>query len=162
MMEFRHSIRYDWVKELIYDTVLCAYLSKIWCYTMLDFQLYHSLLSEEGFSMKFLLPHLPISQLFGSYNVDKKILKRRTSLISLWVDEVIILLADILCRRSPNSVALYTLTSVCIFSILFPIHFLRCWQGEFVYQSRASLLGDHFLFSHVLDVWFKGDIVRRN
>ena len=34
---------------------------------------------------------------------------------------------------------LYTLTSVCIFSILFPIHFLRYWQGEFVKKSRASL-----------------------
>ena len=27
---------------------------------------------------------------------------------------------------------LYTLTSVCIFSILFSIHFQRGWQGEFV------------------------------
>ena len=27
---------------------------------------------------------------------------------------------------------LYTLTSVCIFSILFSIHLLMCWQGEFV------------------------------
>ena len=27
---------------------------------------------------------------------------------------------------------LYTLTSVCIFSILFSIHLLVCWQGEFV------------------------------
>ena len=27
---------------------------------------------------------------------------------------------------------IYTLTSVSIFSILFSIHFLRCWQGEFV------------------------------
>ena len=27
---------------------------------------------------------------------------------------------------------LYTLTSVCIFSILFSIHFLRVWKGEFV------------------------------
>ena len=27
---------------------------------------------------------------------------------------------------------LSTLTSVCIFSILFSIQFLRCWQGEFV------------------------------
>ena len=27
---------------------------------------------------------------------------------------------------------LYTLTSVCIFSILFSIHFLKCWMGEFV------------------------------
>ena len=26
----------------------------------------------------------------------------------------------------------YTMTSVCISSILFSIHFLRCWQGEFV------------------------------
>ena len=23
---------------------------------------------------------------------------------------------------------------------------VKCWQGEFVYQSRASLVGDHFLF----------------
>ena len=75
MMEFMHSIRYDSIKELIYNTVLFACLSKICCYTMLDFQLYHSLLSEEGFSMKFLLPYLPTSQLFGSYDMDKKYLK---------------------------------------------------------------------------------------
>ena len=37
---------------------------------------------------------------------------------------------------------LYTQTSVCIFSILFSRHFLRCWQGEF---SIASFVGDHFL-----------------
>ena len=30
------------------------------------------------------------------------------------------------------ALTLYTLTSVCIFSKLFSIHFLRCWQGEFV------------------------------
>ena len=36
------------------------------------------------------------------------------------------------------SLTLYTPTSVCIFSLLFFIHFLRCWQGEFVLQSRAS------------------------
>ena len=27
---------------------------------------------------------------------------------------------------------LYTPTPVCIFSILFSIHFLKCWMGEFV------------------------------
>ena len=27
---------------------------------------------------------------------------------------------------------LYTLTSVYVFSLLFSIHFLRCWQREFV------------------------------
>ena len=57
---------------------------------------------------------------------------------------------------------LYTLTSVCIFSILFSIHFQRGWQGEFVSQSRAVLVGDHLFYSHDFHVWFKGDIVRRN
>ena len=32
----------------------------------------------------------------------------------------------------------YTLPSVCVFSILFPLHFLWCRQGEFVSQSRES------------------------
>ena len=31
-----------------------------------------------------------------------------------------------------DGLTLYALTSVCIFSTLFFIHFLRCWQGEFV------------------------------
>ena len=57
---------------------------------------------------------------------------------------------------------LYALTSDCIFSILFTIHFQRCWQGEFIEQSRVSLVGDHFLYSHDLNAWFRGDIVRRN
>ena len=57
---------------------------------------------------------------------------------------------------------LYTLTSVCIFSILFSIHFLRCWQREFNHHPRASLAGDLFLYSHDLNDWFRGDIVRRN
>ena len=35
-----------------------------------------------------------------------------------------------------------TLTSVSIFSILFSIHFLRWWQGEFVFFSFS-----HFLYS---------------
>ena len=44
------------------------------------------------------------------------------------------------------------LTSVYIFSILLSGHFLRFWQGEFVKQSRASLVGDHLLYSHDLNV----------
>ena len=31
-----------------------------------------------------------------------------------------------------DGLTFYTLTSVCIFSTLFLIYFLRCWQGEFV------------------------------
>ena len=45
---------------------------------------------------------------------------------------------------------LNTLTLVCIFSILFFIHSLRCWLGEFVYQSRASLVS---WWSFPLSLW---------
>ena len=45
---------------------------------------------------------------------------------------------------------LYTLTSIWTFSILFSIHFLRCWLGEVVYQSRECLVCDHFLYFHDL------------
>ena len=57
---------------------------------------------------------------------------------------------------------IYTLKSGCIFSILFSIHFLKCWREEFVWQSRTSLVGDHFLYSRDPHGWFRGDIVRRN
>ena len=56
----------------------------------------------------------------------------------------------------------YTLALVCIFSIVSSIHHLKRWQGEFVQQSRASLVGDHVLYSLDLNVLFRGDIVRRN
>ena len=37
-------------------------------------------------------------------------------------------------------------TSICIFSILFSIHSLRGWEGEFVSnQEFLYLIGDHFL-----------------
>ena len=51
---------------------------------------------------------------------------------------------------------LYTLTSVCIFSILFSIHFLRSWKGEFVQQSQASILSwwSLPLFSCVIQRWY--------
>ena len=60
------------------------------------------------------------------------------------------------------SLTLYTLTSTSIFSLLFSIHFLRCWLGEFVQQSRVSLVGDNFLYSHDHKTWLRGDVVRRN
>ena len=46
-----------------------------------------------------------------------------------------------------ESWTVYALTSVCIFSILFSIHFLRCCQRELFRRSRASLIGDRFLYS---------------
>ena len=43
------------------------------------------------------------------------------------------------------SLTLCTLISVCIFSILFSIHFLLCWEEEFVSLLRAISVGDHWL-----------------
>ena len=31
-----------------------------------------------------------------------------------------------------------------------PVQFLKCWQGEFVYQSRSSSVVYHFLYSRNL------------
>ena len=75
------------------------------------------------------------------------ILMRRKSTFNIW--------------RNYTYLTLYTLTSVCIFSILFSVCFQRGWQGEFVSQSRAALVGDHLLYSYDFHVWFRGDIVRR-
>ena len=54
------------------------------------------------------------------------------------------------------------LTLVYTFSVLLSIHFLWYWLGEFVYQSGASRVVDHFLYSHYLSVWLSSDMVRRN
>ena len=66
-------------------------------------------------------------------------------------------------RKNPLKyrLTLYSLTSECIFSILFSIHLLRCWQGEFVYQSRTFQASDHFLYSRDLTVGFRGDSIGR-
>ena len=53
---------------------------------------------------------------------------------------------------------LYSLTSVSKFCILFSIHFLGYWQGEFVLQSRVSLVSWYFLFSHDSGVMLLGEI----
>ena len=50
------------------------------------------------------------------------------------------------------SLTLYTPISECIFSKLFSIYLLMCWQGEFVKQSRGSSVDYHFLYSHDLNV----------
>ena len=40
--------------------------------------------------------------------------------------------SQLLFTISGALLTLYTLASVCIFSVLFSIQFLMCWQGEFV------------------------------
>ena len=41
-----------------------------------------------------------------------------------------------------SALTLYTLKSVCIFSILFSRHFLRCWHGELIFDSRMIWWGE--------------------
>lgn len=48
-----------------------------------------------------------------------------------------------------SRLTLYILTSVWIFSILFSVHLLKCWEGEFAEQSRAS----HNSWSFHLFLW---------
>ena len=64
-------------------------------------------------------------------------------------------------RPTQGLFTLHNLTLVCIFSILFFIHFPRCRQREFVYQSRAFLFGDHFFYSCDLNVRFRSNTVKR-
>ena len=40
--------------------------------------------------------------------------------------------------------------------------FPKVLKGEFVYRSKASFVGDHFLYSHDLNVQCRGDIMGRN
>ena len=58
---------------------------------------------------------------------------------------------------SVDKFTLHTLISVCIFSILFSIHFLRCWLGEFCLMTKSSFSWWSFLYSQDLIVWFRVD-----
>ena len=62
----------------------------------------------------------------------------------------------------PSVLTVYTLTSVYKFSILYYVQSLWCLWGEFGWWSRGPWVCDHLLNSHELNVWFMGDIVRRN
>ena len=71
----------------------------------------------------------------------------RVSLISLFSTMsswIWMLTQIILVFNCKSLLTLYTQTLVSIFSIPFSIHFLRCWQGEFVLQSWVSSVGDYF------------------
>ena len=54
--------------------------------------------------------------------------------------KVFLMSSQISEKRFNVTLILYTLRSVCMFSILFSVQFLRCWQGEFVQQSIISFL----------------------
>ena len=54
------------------------------------------------------------------------------SLMQLLVFPLCNNLLKILADKSWQKFTFYILTSVCVFSIMFSIHFLRRWEGEFV------------------------------
>ena len=62
-------------------------------------------------------------------------------------------LFPIWCMYLWNFLTLNTTTSVCIFSIMFSIYFLRCWEGEFCLTIKSFLSWWSFLiFSWLLSV----------
>ena len=98
------------------------------------------------FSIPFYTTYIPLKVLTSRISLTIK------SFFSWWSIIFIILM----------SLTLYRLTLVFIFSILFSAHLSMCWQREFVQQSKVSLVGDYFLYSHDINVWFSGDNVGRN
>ena len=72
----------------------------------------------------------------------------------LMLNSAVKLLKDVRCQSllQAKGLTLYILKSVCIFSLLFSIYFLRKCHRELVQKSRASLVGDHFPYSHELPV----------
>ena len=56
------------------------------------------------------------------------------------------------------------LISVWIFSILFPIQctFPKVLTRRICLTIKSFFFNDHFLYSHDLNVWFRGDTVKRN
>ena len=72
----------------------------------------------------------------------------------LMLNSAVKLLKDVRCQSllQAKGLTLYILKSVCIFSLLFSIYFLRKCRRELVQKSRASLVGDHFPYSHELPV----------
>ena len=57
---------------------------------------------------------------------------------------------------TPQPTLVFTLST--LFSTRFPWH----WQGKFLSQTRATVVVDHFLYSHDLNFWFRNDTVGRN
>ena len=54
---------------------------------------------------------------------------------------------------------LYTLKSVYIFSILFCIHFLKCWCKENLSNNQEHLeAGDHLPYAHDLNMQSRRDL----
>ena len=91
----------------------------------------------------------------GLLNPESNALTRRPLCSLMWVtSNPSQLMSDLLtiARNFAFMLTLYTLISECIISILFFIQFLRYRQGEFVYRSKAFFVGDHFLYSHDLNV----------
>ena len=52
---------------------------------------------------------------------------------------------------------LCTLTSACQFSVLFSIHFIMCWQGEFVFNNQEVL--QFIIIAFILITMFDSGVI---
>ena len=113
----------------------------------------------------YLLTHEAQQLLLETYHISlsKKCIKWQHQQKSMNIMKYFIVITSIRRPFQPDYLNPYTLRPVYVFSILLFIHFFRCWWGEFQCSTiKISSIGDYFLHSHDLNVWFKGDIIRRN
>ena len=61
-----------------------------------------------------------------------------------------------------KTLTLYTLISVCIFSILFSTNFIKGPTRRICLTINSFLVSDRLLYSWDLNAWFRCHIVRRN
>ena len=68
----------------------------------------------------------------------------------------------ILWRSTPTLASLLRESEISLWASKKTLRLALWWHGEFVKQSRASSVGDHFLYSQDPNIWFRGYVVRRN
>ena len=82
----------------------------------------------------------------------------------LWYVEFVVKHPYLLLFLEDCNLTPHTLTSLCIFSILFSDRYIYIYWSlyirDFVKPSRVFVVGDHFLYSLDLNVWFWDDMVK--
>ena len=104
-------------------------------------------------------PHVPDTMVHGLVYVSPMLgcCAHHLGFASLGRYDAVVVINEVYFVSNPllPNISMHILHTVLY---LFPsVH----WLGEFVSQSRASLVDDHFLHSHDLNLWLQGDIVGR-
>ena len=153
--------------------LFCFSRASLWSVPSSIFQRYWESKCSTDLSLEYFIPfQVNVSDEFAKNTFLLKLAVFLLHFDSLWcsmtwepqVQLLLLWVSNWLGLKSAPSYVLtcYTFKYQYTVSKLYSIPFLRFWQREFVEQSRASSVGDHFIYSCDLNVWFRGDIVRRN